>query len=120
MRFMILVKADERSEAGLMPSAELMAAMGKFNEDMVKAGVMLAGERLQPSSKGGARRVLSRQAGRHRRVVRGDQGAHRGLLDDPGRLEGPRRSSGRRARPSPMGRWRFARCSRPPTSLPTS
>ncbi|MFL5841811.1 MAG: YciI family protein [Thermoleophilaceae bacterium] len=52
MRFMILIKADERSEAGEMPSEELLAAMGKYNEEMVNAGVMLAGEGLHPSSKG--------------------------------------------------------------------
>jgi hypothetical protein len=52
MRFMILVKADKNSEAGEFPSRELIAAMGKFNEEMAKAGVMLAGEGLQPSSKG--------------------------------------------------------------------
>jgi hypothetical protein len=52
MRFMILVKADEQSEAGVMPSKELLAEMGKYNEELVKAGVMLAGEGLHPSSKG--------------------------------------------------------------------
>jgi hypothetical protein len=52
MRFMILVKADKNSEAGILPSTELLAAMGKYNEELVKAGVMLAGEGLQPSSKG--------------------------------------------------------------------
>jgi len=52
MRFMIIVKADRNSEAGVMPSTELLEQMGKFNEELVKAGVMLAGEGLQPSSKG--------------------------------------------------------------------
>ena len=52
MRFMVLVKATKQSEAGIMPSEKLLAEMGKFNEEMVKAGVMLAGEGLQPSSKG--------------------------------------------------------------------
>jgi hypothetical protein len=52
MRFMVIVKADKNSEAGAMPGTELLAAMGKFNEEMVKAGVMLAGEGLHPSSKG--------------------------------------------------------------------
>ena len=52
MRFMVMVKATQDSEAGVMPSEELMAAMGKYNEELVKAGVMLAGEGLQPSSKG--------------------------------------------------------------------
>lgn len=52
MRFMAIVKANKESEAGVMPSKELLAAMGKFNEEMVKAGVLLAGEGLQASSKG--------------------------------------------------------------------
>ena len=52
MRFMILVKADKNTEAGVLPSEQLLADMGKFNEDLVKAGVLLAGEGLQPSSKG--------------------------------------------------------------------
>ena len=52
MKFMILVKATKNSEAGVMPSEELLAAMMKYNEELVKAGVMLAGEGLQPSSKG--------------------------------------------------------------------
>ena len=52
MRFMVLVKATRDSEAGVLPSQQLLADMGKFNEELVKAGVMLAGEGLQPSSKG--------------------------------------------------------------------
>ena len=52
MRFMVIVKADKDSEAGVLPTRELLAEMGKFNEELVKAGVMLAGEGLQPSSKG--------------------------------------------------------------------
>ena len=52
MRFMVIVKADKNSEAGALPSQELLAEMGKFNEELVKAGVMLAGEGLQASSKG--------------------------------------------------------------------
>jgi len=52
MRFMVLVPANEESEAGVMPDAKILDAMGKFNEEMVKAGVMLAGEGLQPTSKG--------------------------------------------------------------------
>ena len=52
MRVMVIVKATKNSEAGVMPSEELLAAMGKFNEELVKAGVMLAGEGLHPSSKG--------------------------------------------------------------------
>ena len=52
MKFMILVKASKESEAGVLPSRELLTKMGKFNEELVKAGVMLAGEGLHPSSKG--------------------------------------------------------------------
>ena len=52
MKFMIMVKATRESEAGVMPSEKLLAEMGRFNEELVKAGVMLAGEGLQPSSKG--------------------------------------------------------------------
>ena len=52
MRFMLIVKANDDSEAGVPPSAELMEEMGKFNEELVNAGVMLAGEGLHPSSKG--------------------------------------------------------------------
>lgn len=52
MRFMVLVKADKASEGGALPDEKMLAAMGKFNEELVKAGVMLAGEGLQPSSKG--------------------------------------------------------------------
>ncbi len=52
MRFMVIVKADKDSEAGVLPTKELLTEMGKFNEELVKAGVMLAGEGLQASSKG--------------------------------------------------------------------
>jgi hypothetical protein len=52
MRFMVIVKATKDSEAGVMPSQQLLTDMGKFNEELVKAGVMLAGEGLQPSSRG--------------------------------------------------------------------
>ena len=52
MRFMVIVKADKDSEAGVLPSTQLLTEMGKFNEELVKAGVMLAGEGLQSSAKG--------------------------------------------------------------------
>jgi len=52
MRFMVMVKATKNSEAGILPKEELLAEMGRFNEELVKAGVMLAGEGLHPSSKG--------------------------------------------------------------------
>jgi hypothetical protein len=68
MRVMVLVKANKDSEAGVMPSEKLLTEMGKFNEELVKAGVMLAGEGLHPSSKG-ARVKFS--------------GAKRAVLDGP-------------------------------------
>ncbi len=52
MRVMVIVKATKNSEAGAMPSTELLEAMGKYNEELVKAGIMLAGDGLQPSAKG--------------------------------------------------------------------
>ena len=67
MRVMVLVKADEQSEAGQMPSEELLTAMGNYNEELVKAGVMLAGEGLHPSSKG----VRVRFSGDERPVIDG-------------------------------------------------
>lgn len=67
MRVMVMVKATGDSEAGAMPSEELLAAMGNFNEELVKAGVMLAGEGLHPSAKG--KRV--RFSGRQRTVIDG-------------------------------------------------
>jgi hypothetical protein len=67
MKVMVLVKADKDSEAGVMPSTELLTDMGKFNEELVKAGVMLAGEGLHPSSKG----VRVRFAGGKKTVIDG-------------------------------------------------
>ncbi|MGH8387519.1 MAG: YciI family protein [Pseudomonas sp.] len=52
MRFMIIIKASQDSEAGIMPSTELLTAMGNYNEELAKAGILLAGEGLHPSSKG--------------------------------------------------------------------
>ena len=67
MRFVILVKADQNSEAGILPDEQLLTEMGNFNEELVKAGVMLAGDGLQASSKG-ARVVFN---GTERTVVDG-------------------------------------------------
>ena len=67
MKFMVIVKASKASEAGQMPSQELLAAMGKYNEELVKAGIMLAGEGLHPSSKG----VRVRFSGSKRSVIDG-------------------------------------------------
>ena len=61
MRVMVMVKATKESEAGQMPSTELLTAMGNFNEELVKAGVMLAGEGLHPSSKGKRVRFFGKQ-----------------------------------------------------------
>ncbi|MRG93742.1 YciI family protein [Polyangium spumosum] len=67
MKFMILVKATKDSEAGVLPSEEMLAAMGKYNEELVKAGVMVAGEGLHPSSKG----ARVRFSGKDRTVIDG-------------------------------------------------
>ncbi|HET9931670.1 MAG TPA: YciI family protein, partial [Polyangiaceae bacterium] len=69
MRVIVLVKANKESEAGQMPSTEALAAMGRFNEELVKAGVMLAGEGLHPTSRG-------------KRVVIGSSGK-RSIIDGP-------------------------------------
>ena len=67
MKVMVLVKASKSSEAGVIPSTELLTEMGKFNEELVKAGVMLAGEGLQPTSKG----ARVRFSGKKRDVIDG-------------------------------------------------
>jgi hypothetical protein len=64
---MVIVKADKNSEAGVMPSTELLTAMGKFNEEMVKAGVLLAGEGLHPTSKG----ARIKYSGKERTISKG-------------------------------------------------
>ena len=67
MRFMVIVKANKESEAGVLPDEKLLADMGKFNEELVKAGVLLAAEGLQPSSKG----ARVRFSGNKRTVIDG-------------------------------------------------
>jgi len=67
MRCMVIVKATSDSEAGVMPGEQLLTAMGRYNEELVKAGIMLAGEGLQPSSKG----VRVKFSGRARTVIDG-------------------------------------------------
>jgi hypothetical protein len=67
VRFMMIVKANKDSEAGIMPGEELLTAMGKYNEELVKAGVLLAGEGLHPSSRG----ARVRFSGEQRTVVDG-------------------------------------------------
>ena len=119
MRVMVMVKASPASEAGAMPSEALLAEMGTFNEELVKAGVMLAGEGLHPSAKGARVRFSGSAAHRHRRPLRRDQGAGRRLLAVAGALHGRGRSSGSsaaRTRCPTSARSRSARCSRPRTS----
>ncbi len=67
MRFMVLIKADRRSEAGEMPDEPLLAAMGEYNEQLARAGILLAGEGLHPSSTG----ARVRFSGSHRTVIEG-------------------------------------------------
>jgi hypothetical protein len=69
MRFMVMVRATKQSEAGVMPEEKLLADMGRFNEELVKAGIMLAGEGLHPSSKGA--RVRFPASGAKRTVIDG-------------------------------------------------
>ena len=76
MRFMVIVKASPESEAGQMPSEELLAAMGAYNEELLKAGVMLAGEGLHPSAKG----VRVQFSGKNRTVVEGPFAQTRELI----------------------------------------
>lgn len=76
MRVMILIKADQNSEAGVMPDAELLVAMGNFNEELVKAGLMQAGEGLHPSSKG----ARVRFSGAERTVIPGPFADRAGLI----------------------------------------
>jgi len=76
MRFMVLIKADRNSEAGVMPSEQLLAEMGRFNEELLKAGVVQAGEGLHPSSKG----VRVRFSGQERKVINGPFAEIDGLI----------------------------------------
>jgi hypothetical protein len=76
MRFMVIVKADKNSEAGVMPDQQLLADMGKYNEELSKAGVLLAGEGLHPSAKG----VRIRFAGATRTVINGPFPLTEGLI----------------------------------------
>src|SRR5262245_23039486 len=87
MRFMVMVRADKTTEAGALPDEKILTEMGKYNEELMKAGVLLAGEGLQPSSKG-AGQIPWREANRDGRSLRRDERADRRLLDVPGGLEG--------------------------------
>src|SRR2546430_906726 len=122
MRFMIIVKASKDSEAGVMPDEKLLAAMGKFNEELVKAGVMLAGEGLHPTSKG----ARVRFSGAKRTVIDGPFAETKELVagfwiwqvkSKQEAIEWVKRC------PNPMReipRSRSARCSRRRTSAPSS
>ena len=106
MRFMVLVKADKNSEAGVLPDEKLLTEMGKFNEELVKAGVMLAGEGLQPSSKGARVKFSGDEAHGDRRALRRDQGADRRLLAVAGEVEGGGDRMGQALPQSARGRVR--------------
>ena len=122
MRFMVLVKADKNSEAGVLPDEKLLTEMGKFNEELVKAGVMLAGEGLHPSSKG----ARVRFSGSKRTVIDGPFAETKELIagfwlwqvkSKEEAIEWVKRC------PNPTGasrRSRSARCSRRRTSAPSS
>ena len=94
MRVMVIVKASKESEAGAMPDPKILTEMGNFNEELVKAGVMLGRRGAAFEREGKARAVLGEQAHRHRRTVRRNQGAHRRLLDLEGEVDGGGRGMG--------------------------
>ena len=87
MRVMVIVKASKNSEAGIMPSEKLLADMGKYNEELVKAGIMLGGDGLQPSSKSETHPDGRQQAHGRRRTIRRDKRAGRRLLDLAGAID---------------------------------
>ena len=93
MRFMMIMKpnVDEQNWA---PSAEAMAEMGKYNDELAKAGVLLALDGLHPTSEGARVSFRRRQAERHRRAVHRVKGADRRLLADPGQVQGRGRRVG--------------------------
>ena len=123
MRFMILIKADKNSEAGVLPDEKLLTEMGKFNEELVKAGVMLAGEGLHPSSKG----ARVRFSGAKRTVIDGPFSETKELIAGfwlwQGEVEGRGDRVGQtlpQSHAAANPRSRFARCSRRRTSAPSS
>src|SRR6266702_4658921 len=81
MRVMVIVKANKESEAGQLPDTEILTKMGKYNEQLVKAGIMLAGDGLQASA------VLRRKADRDRRAVRGNERTDCRVLDVAGAVD---------------------------------
>src|SRR5713101_8044900 len=119
MRFMVIVKANKESEAGDLPSEKMLAEMGKFNEELVKAGVMLAAEGLQSSSKGarvkfgkGKQTVIDGPFAETKELVAGFW-----LWQVKSKEEAIECSS---APPSRTPRSRSGRCSRRRTSLPAT
>ena len=106
MRFIVMVKATKDSEAGVMPSTQLLEDMTKFNEELVKAGIMLAGEGLHPSSKGVRVRFNGDKRTVDRRSVRGNEGAGRRLLALAGEVEGRSDRVGQALPESARGRER--------------
>ena len=123
MRFMVTGQGQRRSEAGVMPSEKLLTEMGKYNEELVKAGVMLAGEGLQPSSKG----ARVRFSGKKRTVIDGPFAETKELIagfwmfqvkSKEEAIEWVKRCPNPLPARSP--RSRFARCSKRRTSAPSS
>ena len=110
IRYMAVLKADKATEAGVLPDEKSLETMGAFMEEGVKAGVILSGEGLQPSSKG-ARPVLRKQAHGDRRTLRRNEGADRGLCDPPVHVEdrGDRVDQALRASRRPASPWRRVR-----------
>ena len=123
MRFMVMVKATKDSEAACCPASEMLAEMGKYNEELVKAGVMLAGEGLQPSSKG----ARVRFSGNNRTVIDGPFTETKELIAGFWLLQVKSKEEAiqwvkRSPNPIPGAsrRSRFGRCSRPRTSARSS
>ena len=92
MRVMVIVKASKESEAGVLPDTEGLTKMLKYNEELVKSGVILAGDGLQPDLEGQAGEVFGKQVRGHRWAVHGNQGIDRRVRDLAGSFD--RRGSG--------------------------
>ena len=88
MKVMVMVKATKESEAGIMPTQELLTEMGKFNEELVKAGIMFAGEGLHPSSKGARRPLFRQKPNRDQRPLHRNQRARGRFLALAGEVDG--------------------------------
>ena len=118
MRFMILVKASTESEAGMMPNEQLLTEMAKFNQELAKAGVLLAGEGLHPSSKG----IRIRFAADKRIVTEGPFAGTKDLIAGFWIWQVNSKDeaiSGSSARHSITPKSRFVRCSRPRILAPS-